>query len=242
MDFKQIEKLLDEHFIYLQGTMGKESLPLLEAEGRFFAGGEENETLKYLRGKRIGAKETGELAAEGEVFAEVHKKPSISLISVGDEWISAFEEEYEGKERDRNSYMTAVLAKEAGAETAGISLVKSNPEELEKALSEALEKSNVAVLFGKDNEQNCRTVARVLEKYDNPGTVHAESMPLDLDKEQQERLSDYKKGSLVSITSDAHCCCHIKNNLIVWLAGEPDRIMSGFRSIVTPFIEKYYFG
>lgn len=41
MDFKQIEKLLDEHFIYLQGTMGKESLPLLEAEGRFFAGGDQ---------------------------------------------------------------------------------------------------------------------------------------------------------------------------------------------------------
>ncbi|MGN0710564.1 MAG: hypothetical protein ACI4LO_02300 [Anaerovoracaceae bacterium] len=242
MDFKQIEKFLDEHFIYLQGTLGKESLPLLEAEGRFFAGGEENETLKCLKGKRIGAKETGELATEGEVFVEVYKKPSVSLISVGDEWISAFEEEYEGKERDRNSYMTAVLTKESGADTAGISLVKSNSEELENALSEALEKSNIAVLYGKDNEQNCRAVTRVLEKYDNPGTVYAEEVTLDLDKEQRERLSDYKKGSLVSITRDTHCCCHIKNNLIVWLAGDPDMIMSGFRSIVTPFLEKYYFG
>lgn len=241
MDFKEIENILDIHFLHLQGSLEKESLPLLEAESRFFAGGE-NENINCLKGRRITAKEACELSAQGEIFVDVYKKPLISLVSVGDEWVSAFEEEYDDKERDRNSYMAAMLTNQAGAEVAGITLSKSNEQAVGLALAEALEKSNVVVMFGKNNEVNSQAVKNALEKYGDTGAVCIENQMLDLEKTQEERMKDYSGGSVVNIARDTHCCCHIKNNLILWLAGESDKIMSDFQAIVNPFVEKYYFG
>lgn len=212
--FDEIKEKLDPHFEQMRGTLETETVPLLDAIRRYLAEDVEDAP-GCVKGKRIDPNTIGKLSKAGHGFAEVYKFPLISLISIGDEWVSVFEEEYEDRERDVNSYMVASFVKSTGADIAGINLSQSNADSLKAALDAAMEKSNVIVIFGKDNEVNNKAI--------------------------EETLPDYDKANRISIIKDTHCCCHIKNNIIFWLAGAPEEILLGYKDVVEPFIQHYYF-
>ena len=213
--FDNIKEMLDPHFELMRGTLETETVPLLDSISRYLGEDIEDASASIKKGKRIDPNTIGKLSKAGHGFVEVYKYPLISLISIGDEWVSVFEEEYDGKERDVNSYMVASFVKSTGAEVAGINLAQGNADSLKVALDASLEKSNVIVIFGKDNEKNNLVIESV--------------------------LPDYDKENKLSIIRDTHCCCHIKNNIIFWLAGAPEEILLGYIDIVEPFIKHYYF-
>lgn len=212
--FDAIKENLDPHFEQMRGTLETETVPLLDAIRRYLAEDVEDAP-GCTKGKRIDPNTIGKLSKAGHGFAEVYKYPLISLISIGDEWVSVFEEESEDKERDVNSYMVASFVKSTGADIAGINLAQSNAESLKVALDASLEKSNVIVIFGKDNDSNNKAV--------------------------ESALPDYDTNNRISIIKDTHCCCHVKNNIVFWLAGAPEEILLGYKDIVEPFIKHYYF-
>lgn len=212
--FEDIKGMLDPHFEQMRGTLETETVPLLDAIRRYLAEDVEDAP-GCVKGKRIDPNTIGKLSKAGHGFADVYKFPMISLISIGDEWVSVFEEEYEDKERDVNSYMVASFVKSTGADIAGINLAQSNEESLKVALDASLEKSNVIVIFGKNNDSNNKAV--------------------------ESALPDYDKDNRIAIIKDTHCCCHVKNNIVFWLAGAPEEILLGYKDIVEPFIQRYYF-
>lgn len=98
-------------------------------------------------GSRIRPIEVGILSDMAKGRVTVHRAPSISIISTGDELVNAQEEPGSGQIRNSNGPMLEAMALEAGAKVTQLGIVKDKRQDLAEAISKGLE-SDILILSG----------------------------------------------------------------------------------------------
>ena len=185
--------------------------------------------LIYKKGHRMTTKDIGMLAAMGQAFVNVFVKPSVAIISTGDEVISIMEDPGPGQVRDVNSYALSALVYNMGAKVGLVALIKDSEEELKRAVSEALNKNNIVLLSGGSSAGEKDYTAKIIDELGNPGVItHGIAMKPG-------------KPTVVGVIKNEKCCCHNRSNLVVGLPGHPMAAIISYKAVVEPFIKKYFF-
>ncbi len=99
-------------------------------------------------GIKIRPAEKGLMASFGVSRVKVFKKPVVGIISTGDEIVPISEYPPPGHIRDINSYTTAAMVIEAGAEPRTFGVVKDDYDALKSVCEKALEESDMVLISG----------------------------------------------------------------------------------------------
>jgi len=102
----------------------------------------------YTSGRRVEAHDVGALAALGKARVRVYKRPSVAIISTGDELVRYDETPGSGQVRDVNSVMLAAAAEAAGAEAVIFGTTPDDEDALARLLNEAVSCDLVLVSGG----------------------------------------------------------------------------------------------
>jgi len=96
----------------------------------------------------LTAKEIGALAATGIEKVRVFKKPTVAIISTGDELIKPKEKPGPGEVRDVNGRLLAAAVTESGGVPLFLGIIKDDRLAIEGAIKEALEKADMLLISG----------------------------------------------------------------------------------------------
>lgn len=99
-------------------------------------------------GTRIRPQESGVLAALGMTDIEVFQRPTVAIISTGDEIVPVEGTPAFGKIRDMNSHTLAGLVSEAGAIPLQLGIVKDSRDDLFEACSRAVAQADMVLISG----------------------------------------------------------------------------------------------
>jgi len=100
------------------------------------------------KGSKITSKSIGLLAVAGRNIVPVYRKPSIGIISTGDELVSVDQSLSQGQIRDINRYTLTSLAIENGANPYFYGILKDVKELLTEAVLNALNSSDMVIISG----------------------------------------------------------------------------------------------
>jgi len=121
------------------------------APGQFvsYAGSDiaRGETL-LRRGTRVGSREIGMLAACGLAAVEVVRRPKVAVLSTGNELVAPGSPLKSAGVYDSNSAIIAAAISEAGGEPLSFGAFPDDAASLEKAMRQALAKSDLVVVSG----------------------------------------------------------------------------------------------
>jgi len=121
------------------------------APGQFvsYAGSDiaRGETL-LRRGTRVGSREIGMLAACGLAAVEVVRRPKVAVLSTGNELVAPGSPLKSAGVYDSNSAIIAAAISEAGGEPLSFGALPDDAASLEKAMRQALAKSDLVVVSG----------------------------------------------------------------------------------------------
>ena len=82
------------------------------------------------RGRRISPADVGLLASIGRSFVQVHRRPSVAIVSTGDELVEADEEVTPGRVVNSNAYSLAAAVAEAGAIPVLLPIARDTPDSI----------------------------------------------------------------------------------------------------------------
>jgi molybdopterin molybdotransferase len=89
-------------------------------------------------GRKIGPSEIAAIASQGRSLLSVYRRPTVAIVSTGDELVELDEEPTNGKLVNSNAYSLAALAKEAGAEPIILGIARDSLEATKAILSRAM--------------------------------------------------------------------------------------------------------
>lgn len=119
------------------------------------------------KGRVLSAQDIGALAAVGRVNVPVIKKPTVAIISTGDELVPPDETPAAGQVRDVNSPMLEAMLTSFGAETVNYGIIVDDEEKIAAAVNDALEKCDAVLLSGGSSvgikDATCRIIESVGE-------------------------------------------------------------------------------
>lgn len=121
------------------------------------------------KGTRLGPAEIGLLATVGQTRVRVHRKPSVAVISTGDELVEPTQTPGPGQIRDSNRYTLAASVAEAGGIPIVIGLGRDVEAALEELIQMGLSEADVLLTSGGVSMGNRDLVKPILERL---GTVH----------------------------------------------------------------------
>jgi molybdopterin molybdotransferase len=121
-------------------------------------------------GHRLRPQDIGALAGLGIVTVEVFQKPSVAILSTGDEVVPPRSETSIGQVRDINSYTLAGLIMNAGGIPVKFGIIPDNFDILREAVEKALEACNMVLLSGGSSAGVRDMTSRILESIE-PGSI-----------------------------------------------------------------------
>ena len=121
------------------------------------------------RGTRLGPAEIGLLATVGQTMVKVHRKPTVAVMSTGDELVEPDETPGPGQIRDSNRYTLAATVEEAGGTPVVIGLGRDVEATLEQLIWQGLDEADALVTSGGVSMGDKDLVKPILERL---GTVH----------------------------------------------------------------------
>ena len=124
-----------------------------------------------FRGTRLSSRETGVLAALGIDQATVFRKPTVGIMSTGDEIIAPGEEMTAGMVFDSNARILADAVKELGGEPVGLGIVPDQVDVVRKELHEAIASCDLVVLSGGTSKGAGDICYEVVQELTDPGIV-----------------------------------------------------------------------
>ncbi len=173
--------------------------------------------LLMSRGQRIRPQDIGVLAASGISEVPVFRKLRVAVISTGDEIVAPDQRPEAGQIRDINTYTLKAMAEECGAEVTRCAVVSDDFENLQEALREALEVSDVVLLSGGSSVGEKDYTSQVLTSFpDSKLLVHGLAL---------------KPGKPTVIA-------RVLGKPVFGLPGQPASAMVVFKAVVEPFIKE----
>ncbi len=209
--------------VMIEHTELKQGAPRIElrraaAPGQFisYAGSDiaRGETL-LRRGARIGSREIGMLAACGLSEIAVVRRPKVAVLSTGNELVAPGESLKPAGVYDSNGAIIAAAVTEAGGEPLVMGAFPDDAAELEKAMREALAKSDMVVLSGGTSKGAGDLSHTIVSRLGPPGIlVHGVAL---------------KPGKPL-------CLAVVDNKPVVVLPGFPTSAIFTFHAFVAPKI------
>lgn len=173
----------------------------------------------FERGHRIKSKDIGVLAAIGKSKVRVFKKPTISIVSTGDELVNINTMPTLGQVRDINSYSLSALAKRVGCDIHNITFVPDDFELCKKTVSSAIAESDIVLISGGSSAGAKDMTVDIINAVGKPGVfVHGIAI---------------KPGKPTIIAN-------VDNKAIFGLPGHPLSAIIVYKAVVEYFIRKYY--
>ncbi len=169
------------------------------------------------RGERLSSRETGVLAAIGELHVKVVRSPSVGIISTGDEVIEPGKPIAPGLVFDSNARILADAVRELGATPVILGIVRDDADRVREMVSAALQEHDVILLSGGTSKGAGDISYRVVRELAQPGIV-AHGIAL-------------KPGKPV-------CLAAHQGKPVVVLPGFPTSAIFTFHEFVAPVIQK----
>jgi molybdopterin molybdotransferase len=104
--------------------------------------------ITLVTGTKIRPQEMGLIAASGKKHIKVFKKPTVSIISTGNEIIPPKNTPQKGQIRDMNTYTLLGQVLKSGGIPRSYGIIPDNFESLKKVYSRAMEKSDIIIISG----------------------------------------------------------------------------------------------
>jgi putative molybdopterin biosynthesis protein len=123
------------------------------------------------RGGLLTSRDTGVLAAIGVAQVEVWRRPSVAILSTGDEIIAPGEPMEGAKVYDSNAQVLADAVRELGGEPVRFGITPDDETALRAKLHEALEGADMVLLSGGTSKGAGDVSYRVVAELDDPGVV-----------------------------------------------------------------------
>jgi molybdopterin molybdotransferase len=89
-------------------------------------------------GTLLGPAHLGMLASLGRALVQVHQRPTVAILSGGDELVDPDADPAGGRIVSSNTYSLAALCREIGAEPVNLGIARDTPEDLERLLRNGL--------------------------------------------------------------------------------------------------------
>lgn len=102
----------------------------------------------FAAGRRLRAQDLGALTGVGIIAVPVYGRPTVALISTGDEIVPPDQTPKPGQVRNVNQYSLRAMIAEAGGEPLDLGVVKDDRAAFEKALAQALKAADVIMISG----------------------------------------------------------------------------------------------
>ncbi len=122
-------------------------------------------------GSTIGVALLGVLAALGETHVLVYRRPSVAVLSTGDEVVPIAARPRAGEVRDSNATVLGALLRSFGAEAVSAGHVRDDLAALERVLADASERHDAVVLSGGSSVGTRDHTEAALAKRGAPGVV-----------------------------------------------------------------------
>lgn len=122
-------------------------------------------------GTVLGPAEIGGLIALGLTTVEVVARPSVGIISSGDEVVQPDQSIQAGQVRDINSYTLSALVAEAGGRPQRYGIVPDQADALESALRQALKACDLVVITAGSSASTRDLTAEVIDRLGKPGVL-----------------------------------------------------------------------
>lgn len=100
------------------------------------------------RGTLIRPAEVAILAGAGYAHPEVYRKPSVAILSTGDELVEPDQSPGVGQIRNSNAWQLLAQVESAGAKGTYFGIVRDDPDQLLLAMNKALESNDIVLLTG----------------------------------------------------------------------------------------------
>ena len=122
-------------------------------------------------GTVLTSRETGVLAALGEEFVDVWRRPRVTIISTGNEIIAPGEQLRPASVYDSNTQVLADAVREQGGVPICCGIIRDNADELRIGLQAALADSDIVLLSGGTSKGKGDLCYRVVSEWNDPGIV-----------------------------------------------------------------------
>ena len=167
------------------------------------------------KGVAVTAREIGMLAACGLAEIAVVRRPRVAVLSTGDELMAPGEQLHPGAIYDSNGAIVAASVAENGGESVALGIVRDDEAALERALRDALARSDLVVLSGGTSKGAGDVSHRILSRLGEPGIlVHGVAL---------------KPGKPL-------CLAVAEGKAVVVLPGFPTSAMFTFHEFVVPLV------
>ncbi|MFB3108430.1 MAG: gephyrin-like molybdotransferase Glp [Candidatus Binatia bacterium] len=126
---------------YTESVHGKVRISKVDGCGSHVRGaGEDVQSGRTIlqKGKRLGPADIGLMASVGKSKVRVYRRPSVGLISTGDELLEVGDPPRPGKIVNSNSYTLFAAVQETGANPVSLGIVRDKRESLAACISKAL--------------------------------------------------------------------------------------------------------
>lgn len=120
-------------------------------------------------GKLIRPQESGALAACGYANVKVFAKPTITIISTGNELVDITTEPAAGQIRDINTYTIEAQCRTAGIEVVKKAVLKDEEALLKRMIKKTMEYSDIVVTSGGSSQGKQDFTADVIDSISSPG-------------------------------------------------------------------------
>jgi putative molybdopterin biosynthesis protein len=170
------------------------------------------------RGRLLTSREIGMLAAVGLARLEVWRRPTVAVLSTGDEIVAPGAALRPGAVYDSNAAVIAAAVEELGGEPVPLGIVPDDEQALERTLRAALEQTDLVILSGGTSKGAGDVSHRVVARLGEPGIlVHGVAL---------------KPGKPL-------CVAVVGTKPVVVLPGFPTSAMFTFEEFVAPVIRAY---
>ena len=122
-------------------------------------------------GSRLRPQEVGGLMAVGRTRVSVYLRPRVSILSTGDEVVSADVEPAPGQVRDINSHTLAALVVRYGGVPVSLGILPDDPEALFAAAQDAQGRSDLIVITAGSSASARDNTAVVIQRLGAPGVL-----------------------------------------------------------------------
>lgn len=130
-----------------------------------------NGQIILYQGDVLTSRETGILAAIGEIKIHVWRRPKVAVISTGNEIIAPGQAMQPGLVYDSNARIIADAVKELGGEPLELGIAVDNITELRAKITEALRVAEMVLLSGGTSKGEGDLSYQVVYELENPGVV-----------------------------------------------------------------------
>ncbi len=170
----------------------------------------------FARGKRLETQHIGVLAMLGCQTVLVRNRPTIGIISAGDELVNIGEKPKVGQVRDVNGLNLALFARQYGGEVLSQCLVPDDDEQIGVALSAAIATCDIVLISGGSSVGESDHTAEIINSKGAPGVlVHGVAI---------------KPGKPTIVAQ-------IADKFIFGLPGHPAACIMAFLALVAPFMQ-----